>query len=59
MKRVCIPCSLCVNREPTVLCQHAEFQKQGVKINTENKQRKRESLPGSLSVNQEVTMNLH
>ena len=39
MKRVCIPLSLSVSREPTVLCQYIEFQKQGVKINTEDKHR--------------------
>ena len=39
MKRVCIPRSLSVSRELTVLCQYAEFQKQGVKIKTEDKHR--------------------
>ena len=37
MKCACLPRSLSVNRELTVLCQYAEFQKQGVKINTEDK----------------------
>ena len=35
MKRVYIPRSLSVSRELTVPCQYTEFQKQGVKINTE------------------------
>ena len=38
-KRACLPRSLSVNQELTVLCQYAEFQKQGVKINTEDKHR--------------------
>ena len=38
-KRACLPRSLSVNRELTVLCQYAEFQKQVVKINTEDKHR--------------------
>ena len=36
-KRASLPRSLGVNRELTVLCQFAEFQKQGVTINTEDK----------------------
>ena len=36
---VCIPRSLSVSRELIMLCQYAEFQKQGVKINTEDKHR--------------------
>ena len=44
MKRVCIPRSLSVSRELTVPCQYTEFQKQSVKINMEEKQRKRASL---------------
>ena len=38
-KRACLPRSLSVNRKLTVLCQYTEFQKQGVKINTEDKHR--------------------
>ena len=36
-KSVCIPRSSSVSRELTVLCQYTEFQKQSVKINTEDK----------------------
>ena len=38
-KRACLSRSLSVNRELTVLCQYAEFQKQGVEINTKDKRR--------------------
>ena len=44
MKRVCIPRSLSVSRELTVPSQYTELQKQSVKINMEEKQRKRASL---------------
>ena len=36
-KRTCFPRSLSVSRELTVLYQYTEFQKQSVKINTEEK----------------------
>ena len=45
MKRECILRSLSVSRELTVPCQYTEFQKQSVKINMEEKQRKRACLP--------------
>ena len=38
-KRACLARSLSVNRELRVLCQYAEFQKQGEKINTEDRHR--------------------
>ena len=38
-KHACLAHSLSVNRELTVLCQYTEFQKQGVKINAEDKHR--------------------
>ena len=38
-KRACLPRSLSVSQELTVLCQYTEFQKQWVKINTEDKHR--------------------
>ena len=60
MKSACLPRSLSVNRELTVLCQYAEFQKQGVKINTEeNHTETCKLIPRSLSVSHKVSMNLH
>ena len=56
MKRVCIPRSLSMSGELTVPCQYTEFQKQGVKINMEEKPRRRACLPRSLSVNRELTV---